>query len=390
MTVGETFDPRGIFRGIYIPDSIAALPCSRVSMGAKVCYAKLCYWSEDGVADVNAEHIASGIGVTDRQVRDYIRELVGFGLVRKIQNGGRQSNWYEFLWTEDLEKSLRRGASPAALDRNTSSARNDCSDRNTSSALDRNTSSGQDSVLNLKDLEVSLEVTTPHSDNPPPEAVTFEEFLKAWRWRGRFPAPNSKDRRIAEEKWRKVTISDPDLERAMRSYRASSFGSEKKYPVLPFASNPKAWLPDNDDAPAPAPHPRTTVAVVPAPPAPIGVRITVPLGKGGLPEPVLTWNRTTGDSLTANLLTPEDLKALDGAWQDAEFRDNFPFISEKAAAIRNASQENLWLTFMWLFTVKKGSRNPGWFKILRTEYDFLAHKNKPKPEPAYQDPYDSL
>jgi len=50
-----------------------------------------------------AGKLGKGLGVSDRQVRDYVKELERAGLIAVEQRGLRKTNIYLFLWTAELE-----------------------------------------------------------------------------------------------------------------------------------------------------------------------------------------------------------------------------------------------------------------------------------------------
>src|SRR5262249_9001489 len=130
-----------------------------ISTGAKLCYIRLLgYAGKDARCYPSLEKLGKGLGVSDRQARDYVKELERAGLIAVEQRGLRKTNIYLFLWTGELDRLCNsvpdspddpdEGPSepqpgpkpPSGPDRNTCSA----PDRNSSSALDRNSSSVQD------------------------------------------------------------------------------------------------------------------------------------------------------------------------------------------------------------------------------------------------------
>lgn len=117
----------------------------------------------------------------------------------------------------------------------------------------------------------------------------------------------------------------------------------------------------------------------------------VPIGEGGLPEPVLAWNSIVkhGNPLTRWKTSNGDHSMLTAAWSDPDFRDNLILILEKCeGALTSDAAKWGFVTFTWLLKLKDG--NPNWFRVLQGEYDYMAKSSAKKPEPAYQDPYDSL
>src|SRR5262249_40648542 len=104
------------------------------------------------------EKLGKGLGVTDRQARDYVKELERAALIAVEQRGLRKTNVYLFLWTTELDtlcssipdnpddpdEGPERSADSLAPKPSSGPDRNSCSavERNPPSALDRNSCSG--------------------------------------------------------------------------------------------------------------------------------------------------------------------------------------------------------------------------------------------------------
>jgi hypothetical protein len=93
-----------------------------------------------------AGDLGAGLGVSDRQARDYVKELERAGLITIDQRGLRKTNVYLFLWTQELAKLL--GSVPDrpidSGDGGSGPKGGQDPDRNTTSAADRNSCSGLD------------------------------------------------------------------------------------------------------------------------------------------------------------------------------------------------------------------------------------------------------
>jgi hypothetical protein len=98
------------------------------------------------------ETLGTSLGVSERQARDYVKELERAGLIVVEQRGLRKTNVYLFVWTAELER-LRNSVPDCGDDPDETGGgnlpgsppdRNDRSgqDRNHASAPDRNTCSG--------------------------------------------------------------------------------------------------------------------------------------------------------------------------------------------------------------------------------------------------------
>jgi len=107
--VGEAFNPWRRFPGIMVPDPILA---SGLGLGAKVCYGVLARFAgKDGKCFPSLQAIGKRIGVSDRQVRSYVAELVRAGYLVKVRRGTRKSNRYIFIWHPSFDGAERKDSS---------------------------------------------------------------------------------------------------------------------------------------------------------------------------------------------------------------------------------------------------------------------------------------
>ncbi len=105
MKTGETFNPYKLFVGIFTPRALARY--KGISQGAKLCYGALSYFAgENGQAWPSHETLGEELGVTSRQVRDYLSELKEKGFIKTDRT--QKTNKYYFIWHEVLEQSMRR------------------------------------------------------------------------------------------------------------------------------------------------------------------------------------------------------------------------------------------------------------------------------------------
>jgi hypothetical protein len=158
MRIGSPFNPYKVFQGVFAPYWI--LEHRGIGTGAKLCYVRLLgFAGKDARCYPSLETLGKSLGVSDRQARDYVKELERAGLIAAEQRGLRRTNVYFFLWTAELEKlshsvpdgsddpddSPKESVGPPSDQNSTSGlARNNRSapDRKRSSAPDRNSSSG--------------------------------------------------------------------------------------------------------------------------------------------------------------------------------------------------------------------------------------------------------
>jgi Helix-turn-helix domain len=184
LKVGAPFNPYRVFQGSFAPYWL--LEHRGISAGAKLCYIRLLgFAGKDARCYPSLERLGASLGVSERQARDYVKELERSGFVVIEQRGLRKTNAYLFVWTAELERLSNAvpesgdnpdepdgGTPPSSLpDRNDRSGQ----DRKQGSAPDRNSSSGQDrnspaGPIGINSLEISsvessssssVEVTNP-------------------------------------------------------------------------------------------------------------------------------------------------------------------------------------------------------------------------------------
>ena len=102
-----------------MPDSI--LRSKELSPGAKLLYGRLCrFVGKNLYCWPSVAKLASLLGVSDRQIQNYFKELQGKHYLKKgtrFENGGQMTNRIELLWHPSFqnEQSLRRGAKSSSL-----------------------------------------------------------------------------------------------------------------------------------------------------------------------------------------------------------------------------------------------------------------------------------
>ncbi len=116
---GQRFNPHGRFNGILIPEALVKF--KGLSLGAKITYGRLARFAgQNGKCHPRQATLAREIGVTDRQVRTYLKELEDQRFIKTIQKGLRRPNEYEFLWHPLFNGAVRKDTS--GQDRNKCSA----------------------------------------------------------------------------------------------------------------------------------------------------------------------------------------------------------------------------------------------------------------------------
>jgi hypothetical protein len=96
LEAGQPFNPHLVFRGLFVPDAIAAYP--HLSHGAKLCYAALLrYGGKDGKAWPSKMRMSQRLAVSRDQMRRYLRELQREQfIVQEIRAG--KTSVYQFRW----------------------------------------------------------------------------------------------------------------------------------------------------------------------------------------------------------------------------------------------------------------------------------------------------
>jgi hypothetical protein len=76
MMVGTPFNPYEVFQGVFAPYWV--LEHRGISAGAKLCYIRLLgFAGRDARCYPSLETLGVGLGVSDRQARDYVKERSG-------------------------------------------------------------------------------------------------------------------------------------------------------------------------------------------------------------------------------------------------------------------------------------------------------------------------
>jgi len=128
MKVGAPFNPYKVFQGVFAPYWV--LEHRGISTGAKLCYIRLLgFAGRDARCYPSLDTLDASLGVSERQARDYVKELERAMLIAIEQRGLRKTNVYLFLWSVELERLSNSVPGrpeedrnyPAGLDRNRSS-----------------------------------------------------------------------------------------------------------------------------------------------------------------------------------------------------------------------------------------------------------------------------
>jgi hypothetical protein len=103
LQIGEKYNPHKLFVGVFIPNTL--LRYHKLSHGAKIVWGRLAqYAGENGEAYPKISSLADETGMSDRQVKTYLKELREHKLIKSDRTGS--SNKYHFLWHEIFEEAL--------------------------------------------------------------------------------------------------------------------------------------------------------------------------------------------------------------------------------------------------------------------------------------------
>lgn len=111
FAVGDVFNPRKMFVGIFIPEALVAT--TDISSTAKLAWGHLARRAgKNGRCFPSKRDIGKHVGIKERQINRMLNELVEGRFIRKVSRTGASgrstSNEYEFLWHPLLEPSLRK------------------------------------------------------------------------------------------------------------------------------------------------------------------------------------------------------------------------------------------------------------------------------------------
>lgn len=111
MKPGDQFNPFRIFIGLFIPNCLARHP--GLAPAAKILYGRLAQYSgRDGKCIPGTEALAIEIGVSERRIRQLIKELEVAGFIKIDRSSGGNNSGYKgvrylFVWHpifDDAEK----------------------------------------------------------------------------------------------------------------------------------------------------------------------------------------------------------------------------------------------------------------------------------------------
>ena len=107
LITGEVYNPFQRFKAnLLIPRTISRIPVKILSQGAKLTFGRFrMYAGRDNRTHPKRETLADELGCSTRQVDNYIKELVDFGLISVKRTGCGRANRYSFIWNNILDEN---------------------------------------------------------------------------------------------------------------------------------------------------------------------------------------------------------------------------------------------------------------------------------------------
>ena len=97
MEVGKRFNPYNLFHGCYVPEWLARR--REISQGAKLLYGRLIRFAgKNGKCNPRSDILSNELGVSRRQIVEYLKELKEHELIEAERKGRGRSNDYFFLF----------------------------------------------------------------------------------------------------------------------------------------------------------------------------------------------------------------------------------------------------------------------------------------------------
>ena len=215
----KRINPYKQFIGSFIPEWLEER--SEISPGAKICYARLARFAgKDGSCYPKRDTIAKSIGISERQVDRYIKELKNQGLIDVRQLGLGRNNEYIFYWHEWMDGYYK--------------------DKTDVADQDVTDMAGQEStdMSSLRSTDVaSPYIRESYKENHLRDTIhRFEEFWDLY--------DKKLERRKCENKWKKLSSDDKESIMQFNPIYKQSVSS-KQYLKHPFTFlNSRIWEDD--------------------------------------------------------------------------------------------------------------------------------------------------
>jgi DNA-binding Lrp family transcriptional regulator len=371
MDVGELYNPKRLFTGIFIPESMVRLPNSTLCPGSKLLFGRLSWHvSDDGECFPSRDTLADEIGVSVSSVKDYLRELEDQGFIIRVRTGPR-ANSYDFPWHPVLEASLKKKRRTPECPSSTAPPQGVTDTRLSN---DGHPSVFPSSYIreDLREVEPSVVSHTP---------IT-EKSLKwvSQRFRNAGKKLAASEQREMMEWLGEVPNCEEDVEASLAKFFLDDYWRQKGFPPSAYRGQFEKYLdlareesPAAED-PAQAKGPVGPKTPDTAPPSP-AARQDAPVAQI---DYVARWNELVPAKPCAGWSPSREpglALALSGFAKDVEFSSRFDEICGLARdAIANNELAPRFMDFRWLLRKDKETGAWNWWRLLTTMRD-MAQKS---------------
>jgi hypothetical protein len=108
-TFRKAHNPKSYSPAVYIPSWLIQVPHNELSFGAKLLYGRLSQWSNTkGTVYRSCPQLSKELGIAERTVEKFIKELKDCGLIGTFQAQAGGSNNYEFYEHEWMHRELAK------------------------------------------------------------------------------------------------------------------------------------------------------------------------------------------------------------------------------------------------------------------------------------------
>ena len=352
--IGKYFNPWRRYHGIFIPEQL--LSFTGISPAAKLCYGRLTrYAGKEGKCFPRQDTLASEIGVSERMIREYLRELEIGGFIETLRVGLGHPNQYRFLKhkvfeDEQLEDESLNGSFLPVKSGEVFPVK-----------------SGEPFPLPYKEEESQLRES---SEESPPPIVPLEDLIleiSRMRAKARHGRRLKTDERELLSAWLRKECPEHAVE-AFGEFLADPCWHEKKFPIYGFISQFNRYVSQlshngNGAAPASQPEaaePRGVVQILSDPSTPLAGYDSV---NSGLPLAAAEWNRVVTSGEPVSDWTTRDAHLLP-AMRDPAFISELPKVLKRCQEAREAQEEfTRHVTFRWLLRKNKSTQVENWYGV---------------------------
>lgn len=387
--VGERYSPQKAQSFTPFEDWLSRLPSDLLCWKEKAIFARLKrFGAGSGEIFPSPEHLSRELGIEERTVQRALASLEEKGFVKRERNKNAPSRFFliQHACMPDTEPDIPFSETTDLAIANFGNRQNLCSQTTDLSFA----SLGSEETI-LRDKEPTpLPPSIPNTDtedlNLEDPIETFARNLYNQKRRLRLKFTTGEGKKLAERLQRAEERAGPEeFRRGLIAYleENSDWAFTNKWPLAGFLKRVESngeYSRARTAAPirsVPAPRMADSHAPPAIPPAaPNGV----PKGEFGLPVPVETWNRIVqhGHSIPFWKSTNGLNSALEEAWRDKDFRENYVAIFEKVEAMHVARGPDVeWATLSWVL------KPENWFtKLLQGELEYMT---RPKSAEARKD-----